>query len=111
MYTPLKLFKFSQKSSQSFLDNSCNLFESKEKIPKECMENYMKNINMEEQQKCKKLAFHIFQNKIRNFIELNENDFTVIKDFQEEEKINLLKTYNEIMVFLLNYVKLQHTSL
>lgn len=105
MYTPLKIFKFIQKSSQSFLDTSCNLFETKEKIPKECLENYMKNINSEENKKYKKLAFYVIQNKIRNFTKLNNDDFSKMKDFDEEEKMILFETYNEVFTYLLNYVK------
>lgn len=104
MYTPLKLFTFFQKSSQSFLDHSCNLFETNEKIPRESLDNYMKNVNLEEKKKNKKLAFYIIQNNIRNFMELTDNDFSIINDFTDEEKIILLKTSNQVISCLLTYL-------
>lgn len=106
MYSPLKLFTFSQKSSQSFIDYSCNLFETKEKIPKEPFFSYMKNPKNEEKMKNKKLAFYILQNNIRNFALLDERDFTIIQDFTEEEKIILLKTSNQVINCLLGYLEL-----
>ena len=103
MYSPLKLFTFSQKSSQSFIDHSCNLFETNEKISKEPLFSYTKN---EEKMKNKKLAFYIFQNNIRNFTLLDEHDFKIIQDFTEEEKIVLLKTSNQVISCLLGYLDL-----
>jgi hypothetical protein len=86
------------------LDHSCNLFETKEKIPRESLDNYMKNVNFEEKKKNKKLAFYIIQNNIRNFMELTDNDFSIINDFTDEEKIILLKTANQVISCLLTYV-------
>ena len=104
MYSPLKLSTFSQKSSQSFIDYSCNLFETKERIPKESFFTYIKNPKNEEKMKNKKLAFYILQNNIRNFTILDERDFIIIQDFTEEEKIVLLKTANQVISALMGYL-------
>ena len=94
-----------QKSSQVFTDNSYNVLEIEEIVPKEVIEHYMKNISIKEQKKYKKLDFYRIQNKIRNFIPLSQEEIYIIKDFDEDEKMILINIANQAISTLIDFVK------
>ena len=94
-----------QKSSQVFTDNSYNVLEIDEIVPKEVIEHYMKNMSIKEQKKYKKLDFYRIQNKIRNFIPLSQEEIYIIKDFDEDEKMILINIANQAISTLIDFVK------
>jgi len=104
MCTPLKFTsKFFQKSSQVFIDPSCNLLETDEIVPKEVIEHYMANMSLKDQKKYKKLDFYRIQNKFRNFIPLTDEDIFQLNHFDHDEKDILLKIANKAIASLVTY--------
>ena len=91
-------------SSQIFIDPSCDVLETDEIVPREVIEHYMKNINKKEQEKYKKLSFYRIQNKIRNFIQLTDEDFFQMNNYDNDELIILLQIANITISALLNYL-------
>jgi predicted transcriptional regulator len=93
-------------SSQVFIDNSSNLFEKDDNIPKEVIEYFIKNQTLNQQDKYKNRIFYKMQDKIRNLKVLDDDDFLRLYTFDEDEIIVLLKVSNEVISCLLGYLGL-----
>ena len=95
-----------KKSSQIFIDPSCNILEIDEIVPKDVIQHYMKQLSIKEQAKYKNHLFYKMQDKIRNMRPLDDTDILRLYTFEEDEKIILLQLASKSIEVLLEHANL-----
>jgi hypothetical protein len=77
-----------------------------ETVPKEVIEHYIASISKKEKEKYKKIVFYRIQNKIRNLMELTDDEIFQISKFDHDEKIILIKIANKCISALMEQINL-----